>query len=785
MNVAEKKKWAPTKLFLQWCLSYLLISVIALTLILASGYRYLDVLRDNLEYTNGIQLDMTRVWLDQKVKLLRNITAKESSTAAIEAVRQADDYDDIPRYDYYLLTRKISADVINYGIGDAYFLYFPATDAVVSNTKYGQSRRFYDLVLDTYGISYEDWMGYLTQDLVSTRVFRPTVQGNADKNYLLLMRPLNITSRDTDKAVAVMIVDLEDLFKASDWLNKDTLCIVDRNRGTLVSNRELPEATSTAITELIHGNGSRKFDTAAHTSAGDEYISVISSTYENWDIAVILKEKAFASEIIDMQKLLAVVVVIYLLLTVVVIANNTAKRYVKLRNILKILPRENAEDPAQDLADAYAYIDSRVQKLVQANVESSDVIEQQRTAMLREQFHTMVTNADAAAEVSTETLENLGFPLHKAKCFYLLAYRLQKQDLTNEKDPDKMYEMQWFILQNVTRENLANRNLQNLCFREGGTQVYVVWSDHDDPHMLEGILWSYEYCRSFLAQHFEFRYDIAVSGEHTGLDGVYKAYREVCRVYQYQQRAQDTDTIFYADLKLQPGDTTIRYPVEAENKLHLAVHSGDEAAACEQIQELMRRNRESYLSPAAMQFLVGKIMTTIVRAGGQQADDPELAENQNRVMEAARRDDPAAMEQALCRLAAAVCRTVRATEQEAQEDEKGRLYLEMRDYIEANYADAGLNVNALSEHFDRPAPFVSRYFKEMSGTNLTQYIHKVRLEHVKAKLLQGEKLETIAVTCGFGSLRSFLRIFKQYEGVTPSQYRELHSEKEETTNENI
>ena len=55
-------------MFLQWCLSYLLISVIALTLLLASGYRYLDVLRDNLEYTNGIQLDMTRVWLDQKVK---------------------------------------------------------------------------------------------------------------------------------------------------------------------------------------------------------------------------------------------------------------------------------------------------------------------------------------------------------------------------------------------------------------------------------------------------------------------------------------------------------------------------------------------------------------------------------------------------------------------------------------------------------------------------------------------------------------------------------------------
>ena len=108
-------------------------------------------------------------------------------------------------------------------------------------------------------------------------------------------------------------------------------------------------------------------------------------------------------------------------------------------------------------------------------------------------------------------------------------------------------------------------------------------------------------------------------------------------------------------------------------------------------------------------------------------------------MEAARRGSTEAMEQALCRLAGTVCQAVRASEQEAAADEKGRLYLEIRDYIEANYSDAALNVNALSEHFDRPAPFVSRYFKEMNGTNLTQYIHKVRLEHVKEKLLQDEK----------------------------------------------
>lgn len=220
------------------------------------------------------------------------------------------------------------------------------------------------------------------------------------------MRPLNITSREPDKAVAVMIVDLEDLFKASDWLNNDTLCINDRNNGVLVANHELPEATENAVTELIKSSGSRKFDEAAHRTSKEEYISIISSTYENWDIAVILKEQAFASKIIDIQKLLAVVVIIYLLLTVAVIANSAAKRYLKLRNIVQVLHRGNAADPEENLTDAFAYIDSRVQKLVQDNVESSDLIEQQRTVMLREQFHAMITNADLLHEQYTDFHNN-------------------------------------------------------------------------------------------------------------------------------------------------------------------------------------------------------------------------------------------------------------------------------------------------------------------------------------------------------------------------------------------
>lgn len=781
--MAEKKKRGPSGMFLRWSLSYLIISVIALLLILFSGFRYTAVLRENLEYTNGIQLDMTCVWLDQKLGLLRNITAKESLDSSITKIRNATDYDTTPKFSYYLLTKEVATDLISFGIEDPYFLYFPATDAMVSNAYYGQSQRYYELRLEPFGISYEEWMGILAQDYATTQVFKP--EQSDDTNYLILVRPLNINSTKGNKVNAVMLVDLDELIQVSDWLNKDTLCIVDRNHNKIISNAELPDPVIQAVLDCIAAVGSRKIITAEHMVVDGHYIAIISSDYENWDLAVIMQERTFASRILDVQKLILVVVLVYLVLTALVISNTAVKRYGKLRRVVNVLAKEN-HTPPELMTDAYAYIDSNVQKLVQANVENADLIARQQDAIARELFHSIMTSTNASADVDLEHLEKAGFPVRPDQTYYLLAYRLDERNWANEPNPEKTREMEWFILKNVTEETLSDKELHDLCFREGETQIYIVWSDAQGTQTLGNIEWAWRYCQTFLAQHFDFAYTVAISEEHSGVDGVNKAYREIRQVYHYQRKQKDPATVHYSQLNLLPGETMVQYPGEADNRLTLAVRSGDEASACAEIHKVMERNAQNYLSPAAMQFLASKMMASIVRGAEEMASDAAIVESQNQVMEAAGREEQEQIERSLCNLAKVVCEKLGKRNRQVQEDEKGQLYIKIKDYIDENYPDPGLNVNSVSEYFGKQPSFVSRYFKEMSGTNLTQYIHKIRLQYVKEKLLRGDRLEDIALSCGFGSQRSFLRIFKQYEGVTPSQYKELHSSKDEAmSNETI
>ena len=68
--------------------------------------------------------------------------------------------------------------------------------------------------------------------------------------------------------------------------------------------------------------------------------------------------------------------------------------------------------------------------------------------------------------------------------------------------------------------------------------------------------------------------------------------------------------------------------------------------------------------------------------------------------------------------------------------------------------------------------YVSRLFKENLEIGFVEYINTLRISRAK-KLLKETKItvEQIGFQVGFNNVRSFMRTFKQYENITPGQYR--------------
>ncbi|MDQ0256705.1 AraC-like DNA-binding protein [Evansella vedderi] len=92
------------------------------------------------------------------------------------------------------------------------------------------------------------------------------------------------------------------------------------------------------------------------------------------------------------------------------------------------------------------------------------------------------------------------------------------------------------------------------------------------------------------------------------------------------------------------------------------------------------------------------------------------------------------------------------------------------EYLMTNY-DQQINIEELAELCFTHRSHLSRKFKQETGTTITMYQQKIRMEKAKY-LLKHEKMsiEEIAWTVGYEDSSYFTRVFKKELGITPSQF---------------
>ena len=107
----------------------------------------------------------------------------------------------------------------------------------------------------------------------------------------------------------------------------------------------------------------------------------------------------------------------------------------------------------------------------------------------------------------------------------------------------------------------------------------------------------------------------------------------------------------------------------------------------------------------------------------------------------------------------------------AVEDSSRRIF-KVKNYINENYMDE-LRLAQLAEIAGMSASAFSRFFKQHTGRNLSDYIIDIRLGYATRKLVDTSRsISEISFECGFNNLSNFNRIFKKKKGCSPSEFRE-------------
>ena len=95
-----------------------------------------------------------------------------------------------------------------------------------------------------------------------------------------------------------------------------------------------------------------------------------------------------------------------------------------------------------------------------------------------------------------------------------------------------------------------------------------------------------------------------------------------------------------------------------------------------------------------------------------------------------------------------------------------------KEYIEQHFEDPMIGLYSISEQLGISNTYLSMAFKKQYGLGVAQYINYLRVEKAKKMMVNTEySIKEIAFRVGFTSDMTFIRVFKQFEHITPGKYK--------------
>jgi AraC-like DNA-binding protein len=93
-------------------------------------------------------------------------------------------------------------------------------------------------------------------------------------------------------------------------------------------------------------------------------------------------------------------------------------------------------------------------------------------------------------------------------------------------------------------------------------------------------------------------------------------------------------------------------------------------------------------------------------------------------------------------------------------------------YVHNNYDDPDVSLDHAADVASLSKFYFTRFFRGQTGQTFHNYLNRIRINRAKEYLIETDKpITDISFLCGFSSTNTFNRLFKLYNGITPSDCR--------------
>ncbi|NLX76200.1 MAG: response regulator transcription factor [Clostridiaceae bacterium] len=282
------------------------------------------------------------------------------------------------------------------------------------------------------------------------------------------------------------------------------------------------------------------------------------------------------------------------------------------------------------------------------------------------------------------------------------------------------------------------------------------------------------YLQELLVNCFGFTVTIAVSSEGRGILQLPKKYRECIEALERKFYIGNNSVIFYNDLSgfFRVDDYSA---LEKYQRLLLeAIKTGNESIVSKRIQDISEyiNSLENINMNYIKSFYCGIINhINNIRLSIAQASNDKKVESINVVSLHNMINETKSLSE-LNGLLMDVSMSI-ASKINSYNTKSIKLVLRNAiDFIHENY-NKQITLNDVAEHVYVSTSYLSRMFKKELGKNFVDYLNGLRIEKAKELLMDPSyKTYEVAEIVGIPDAHYFSRLFKKYEGLSPTEYRD-------------
>ncbi len=732
------------RIFRVWLLCYIIIILIT-SLLLGSGYVFaLNLYENELCHSNDLTL--------RHILSITETAFSEADTLSADLVRNRDLRDIVRKdklsdYDRVTLTTLLDSlrqhPLLNGNI-DSFCIYLPQTDYMISSSSATSTDVMMTLLKSNYGIDRDEYIS-LVQKQHSGIFYAMKTTNMRQPSQIVFFKTLFINAENEPTATVSVFINLDklsSLIETSLRSENSNFIICDSDSNTLFS--VLPN------NEISH----------------DAFAATMTSQLTGWNFTSTIPKSVLFEQLALMRNYFIIVVLFSLILVFCMAVYFTSRNFMPIAELNSVI-RNQPNTSGDKATDSINRIKNALISSMNENTSMTQRIKQQSLLMKNAFMQQLYSGEFAKSDNIGGLFDNFELP-HIFSNYYVI--RIFPDDISgfcdNLNSASADVELAMYAAKNILEEILPQ--MFDFILSEEDCSLTLLLTTQEENITRNNVIEFFnDFCcktQSMLSVTFL----IGISNNHN--DNNYRnAYDEATCYINNSDFASDSHIITeqkYSDVNYTIDD-------EYAPRLLNSIKSGNAENTFRIIKDLVEDNIKNGISRRSLALLF-KQTIHIIDANIYKTDTfnifyrtvsdviPNAIVSQYALSLVYRRLSRAIYELCICF-------------SKKNFDEDTTLSHKIKEYISLNYSDINLSTEYVAMYFKFSRNYISKLFKDETGSTLSNYISTVRMNNAKEMLIETDMtISKIAQQCGYLNDNTFTRIFKKCEGVTPGQYRSIN-----------